>query len=78
MTLKGENHEDSAISATTIFMIQILSDCTTRPILIEPISSASYDISFGYALDLGQLLAITSSTQCTSQIVYNLIDLALS
>ena len=74
LTIKAVNHHDPAIFATSTMTITILSDCPGLDILIDAISPASYDISFGFAVNLGKIQAMTNSSTCTSQIVYQLID----
>jgi hypothetical protein len=75
LTVKAVNHHDSALFATSTIRLTILSDCPGLDILIDSISPASYDVSLGYAVNLGKIQAMTNSSTCTSQIVYQLIDL---
>jgi hypothetical protein len=70
LTVKAVNYHDSTISATSTIKLTILSDCPGLDILIDSISPASYDVSLGYAVNLGKVQAITTSATCTSQIVY--------
>jgi hypothetical protein len=70
LTVKAVNHNQPAFSATSTIKLTILSDCPGLDILIDSISPASYDVSLGYAVNLGRLQAITNSSTCTSQIVY--------